>query len=100
MRSEHAPEVYGKMCFLASLVKLSPKPQQTPLEYCSELALVFPLQADALDNIAQAYIESRFSNRKELGQLQKGRLQKSWLRVYPVLLKRLFHLKTQSGSYS
>ncbi len=93
VRPGDASEVYGKMCFLASLVKLSPRPQQTPLEYCANLASVFPLQAEALDNIVQAYVESRFSPRKELGQLRKGRLQKSWRGVYPVLLKRLFHMR-------
>jgi len=93
MRPGDAPEVYGKMCFLASLVKLGPEPQQTPLEYCVKLASAFPLQAEALDNIVHAYVESRFSPRKELGQLQKGMLQKSWREVYPVFFKRLFHLR-------
>ncbi len=90
---DNASEVYGKMCFLASLVKLKPKPPQTPLEYCSELTSVFPLQAEALDNITQAYIENRFSRRKELGLLEKGRLRESWRELYPVLLKRLFRIR-------
>ncbi|MFC1988205.1 DUF4129 domain-containing transglutaminase family protein, partial [Chloroflexota bacterium] len=92
VRSDYASEIYRKMCFLASLVRLSPKPQRTPLEYCAILTSVFPVQAEALDNIVQAYIESRFSRRRELGHWQRGRLQKSWNRVYPALLKRLFRL--------
>jgi len=99
-RPDLASEVYGKMCSLASLVRLSPKPQQTPLEYCAELASVFPLQTKALDDIVQAYIESRFSHRKELGRWQKWRLKESWRGVYPVLLKRLFHMRYQLWSKS
>ncbi len=93
VRPTNASEVYGKMCFFASLLRLGPKPQQTPLEYCARLTSVFPLQAKALDNIGQAYIERRFSQRKELDNWQRWRLQKSWREVYPVLLKRLFRIR-------
>lgn len=89
----YASDVYARMCFLASLLKLGPKLQQTPLEYCAKLASVFPPQAKAFDNIAQAYLESRFSPRKELALRQKEGLLNSWRDVYPLLLKRLFHMK-------
>ena len=85
--------IYARMCFLASLVKLQPEPQQTPMEYGTKLASAFPPQAEAFDNIVQAYQESRFSRRKELEPGQKQRLQKSWREVYNILLKRLFHIK-------
>ncbi|MFC1958667.1 DUF4129 domain-containing transglutaminase family protein [Chloroflexota bacterium] len=93
MRSDYASEIYRKMCFLASLLRLGPKPQQTPLEYCARLASAIPLQAEALDCIVQTYVESRFSHRKEVGSKQRWRLQKSWREVYPVLLKRLLHIR-------
>ena len=93
MRSDYASEVYGKMCSLASLVGLSPKPQQTPLEYYAKLTSVFPLQAEALDSIVQTYMERRYSSRKELGHWQRWRLRKAWREVYPVLLKCLFHIR-------
>ena len=86
---DYASEVYAKMCSLASLVKLSPKPQETPLEYGAKLASTFPLQAEAIDIIVQTYLESRFSRRKEPGLLQEGRLLKSRRDVYYALLKRL-----------
>lgn len=91
MRSDYASDIYRKMCFLASLVRLNPRPQQTPLEYGSRLTSIFPLQAEAFDCIVQTYIERRFSHRRELDHWQRGRLRKSWHEVYPVLLKRLFH---------
>ncbi|MDP2731376.1 MAG: transglutaminase domain-containing protein [Dehalococcoidales bacterium] len=82
--------MYGRLCFLASLIKLRPEPEQTPLEYGAKLASAFPQQAEALDTIVQAYVESRFSRRKKPGIYQRVQLQKSWRRLYPTLLKRLF----------
>ncbi len=89
---DYAFQVYARMCFFASLLKLRPKPQQTPLEYCSQLAVAFPLKAGALDNITRAYLESRFSQRKGLELEQRKALLKSWRDVYPILLKRLFRI--------
>ncbi len=89
---DYASNIYGRMCFLASLIKLRPQPYQTPLEYGARLVSVFPLQAEALDSIVRVYVESRFSPRKELGLFQRWMLQKSWREVYPALLKRLFHM--------
>ena len=85
--------VYARMCFLASLVKLRPELQQTPMEYGARLAVAFPQQAEAFDNIVQIYQESRFSRRKGLEPRQRQRLQKSWGEVYNILLKRIFHIK-------
>ena len=90
---DYASKVYGKMCFLASLARLGPGLQQTPVEYCIALTSVFPWQAEDLNNIAQAYVESRFSRRKELESMQKGRLYQSWCRVYPIILKHLFRMR-------
>lgn len=88
-----AHEVYSEMCFLASLMRLKPEPQQTPLEYCSELTSVFPLQTEAIDNIVQTYLENRFSRRKILMHLQRRKLQDAWHEVYPAFLRRLFRPK-------
>lgn len=93
VRSDYASEVYRKMCFLASLVRLSPRPQQTPWEYYARLTSVFPQQAESFDCIVQTYVERRFSRGKELDIWQKGRLRKSWNSVYPTLLKCLFHIR-------
>ncbi len=87
-----APEVYARMCFLASLIKSGPRPPETPLEYCTRLALVLPAQAEAIDHIAQAYVESRFSSRKKLFLPQQVSLQRCWHDVYRALLKRLLRL--------
>ncbi len=93
---DYASETYRKMCFLTSRMRLSPRPQQTPLEYRDRLTSAFPLQAEALGDIFQAYIERQFSGRKELGPMQSGTLQKSWHLVYPVLLRHLFQIKGRS----
>lgn len=84
-----ATEVYAKMSFLASLIQAGPNPEETPLEYCARLALMLPQRAEVIDTIAQAYVATRFSPRKELEMYQRGKLRKSWQRLYGVLLKRL-----------
>lgn len=91
-RAEQASDVYAKMCSLASWIKAGPNPQETPFEYGNRLALVLPVQAEAIGAITQVYAESQFSQRKEVGKLQKGRLGQSWHDVYRALLKRVLRL--------
>ncbi|MBI4187723.1 MAG: transglutaminase domain-containing protein [Chloroflexi bacterium] len=90
--ADNAFNVYARMSWLASLVKSGPDPHETPLEYRTRLTAVIPAQAQAIDDIAQAYIQSRFSPRKTLFLLQEIKLQQSWRDVYRALLKRLLHL--------
>ncbi len=92
-RAEVASEVYYKMCRLASLINSRPNAYETPLEYCTRLAYAIPRQAEAIGNIAQAYIECQFSQRKTLEVMQKVTLRQSWHTVYRALLKRMLRLK-------
>ena len=87
------PDVYRKLCRVAGFVGLGPKSQQTPLEYCTEMVSVIPAHAEAVEHIFGAYVESRYSSRKQLDRLESYRLLRSWREVYPALLKRLFRLK-------
>jgi hypothetical protein len=93
LRPHYASKVYREMCFFASLVGLSPKPQQTPLEYGARLASVFPTQAEAFGNIVQTYVESRYSSQKELGRWEGYRLGRSWREARKRLIKRRFGLR-------
>ena len=88
---EHlASRAYSRMFRLASIVGLEPKAQQTPQEFANELAIEFPGQAAALDDIVRIYAENQFS-------LRKGRLDpedevvvlKARHGVYMSLLQRL-----------
>lgn len=88
----YASNLYRRMCFLASLVNLKPEPHQTPLEYYTVLASEFPLKARAFDNIVQHYMLTKFSRRKGLTFFQTRSLKRSWREIYPVLIKRFFHL--------
>jgi transglutaminase-like putative cysteine protease len=87
-----ATQVYAKMCSMASLMRARPQPSETPLEYCRRLAAVLPLQAEAIGTIAQAYVEARFSPRKEEGVYEIGRLRLSWRKIFGALLKRVLRL--------
>jgi transglutaminase-like putative cysteine protease len=96
-RINNPADAYRKMSRLAALGKIGPVLHETPLEYCARLALALPLQAEAIDAIAQAYVETRFSSRKELSRLQKGRLQKTWVELVPSLVRRMPRLRTRPG---
>ena len=96
-RVNNAVEAYSKMCSLAALGKWGPAAYETPLEYGARMALALPAQAQAINNISQAYMDALYSQRKGLVQLGRGRLQKSWSEVYPSLLKHLIRLRGHAG---
>ncbi len=96
-RIDNPADAYRKMSRLAALGKMGPVMHETPLEYCARLALALPLQAEAIDAIARAYVETQFSFRKELSRLQKGRLQKTWVELVPSLVRRMPRLRTRPG---
>lgn len=89
IRTDNASRVYDKMCALATMVKLGPKPQQTPLEYTTELSSRFPSQASDIDDIARTYVENRFGRRGRLGLFEEAKLLKARRAVYDTLLKQL-----------
>lgn len=81
---------YEKLCQLGSMLKLGPKPQQTPLEYAAVLAAEFPDQAKELQDITQAYLEKRFGRRAgTLDLFDEARLLKARCSMFEKLLKRL-----------
>jgi hypothetical protein len=88
-----AKAIYSRMCFLSSLAKLGPQPQQTALEYGSRLGSVFPQQTEAIANIVQSYTLTRYSRDKTLGAIGKRRVQQSWHQLRLSLFKRLFRIK-------
>ncbi len=95
-RVDNPADVYNRMCYLASLSKSGPRPEETPLEYSGRLAQVIPSQAQAVSTVAQAYVETQFGPRRELTELQKARMQKSWVGLCPFLVKRLLSLRRRS----
>ncbi|MBI2850945.1 MAG: transglutaminase domain-containing protein [Chloroflexi bacterium] len=92
-KPDYSSKIYRQMCFFASLVGMSPRPQQTPLEYGAKLASAFPLQAEAFGNIVQTYVESQYSADKKLGRWEGYRLQRSWREARRRLIRRRLHLR-------
>ncbi len=89
-RAAIASRTYANMCKLAAMVKLGPRPQQTPLEFAAALATVFPQESKALDRIVRAYLENRFGRREgKLGLFEEAEILKARCRVYDALLQRL-----------
>ncbi|MFH1639850.1 MAG: transglutaminase domain-containing protein [Chloroflexota bacterium] len=87
---DYGSEVYTKMCFLASCVRLRPKEQQTPLEYGAMLTEVFPPQAESIRSIIQTYQASRYGRKNNPPAEHEAQLERSWKNVYTALLRRLF----------
>jgi len=90
---ENASEAYTRMCFLASLGQAGPMAQETPLEFGTRLALAVPAQSNNISDVVQAYMNSQYSSRKELGETEKTALQKSWVKLCPFLLKQALRSK-------
>lgn len=89
-REALAYTTYTKLCRLASMARLSPRPQQTPLEFAAELEAAFPEEADALDNIVQIYQENRFGHREgKLELYQEAQFLKARRLVYNLLLRQM-----------
>jgi transglutaminase-like putative cysteine protease len=81
---------YEKLCRLGALVKLGPRPHQTPLEYTAGLTAEFPSQAKDLEKITRAYVENRFGRRRERpGLFEEAELLKARCGAFDALLGRL-----------
>jgi hypothetical protein len=89
-RSELASATYKKLCRLGAIIKLSPRPQQTPLEYATVLAAEFPEQADELQEITRAYLERKFGRREgKLDLYNEARLLKARRSVFKKIMSRM-----------
>jgi transglutaminase-like putative cysteine protease len=84
-----ASEVYERLVYLASLARLHPEPQQTPLEYVARLSTEMPENSGDLNTIARYYINSCFNRQHDLEMSQEGEILKSRVGVFKSLIKRL-----------
>jgi hypothetical protein len=81
---------YDKLCRLAAMARLSPRPQQTPLEFAVELKAALPEEAEAIDNLTSAYQENRFGHREGKPELyQEAQILKARHTIYDKLLRRV-----------
>jgi hypothetical protein len=81
---------YEKLCRLGAMVKMGPRPQQTPMEYAAELTAEFPSQAKDLARITRAYVENRFGRRRERPELfEEAEILKARCSAFGALLQRL-----------
>jgi hypothetical protein len=72
------------------MVKLGPRPHQTPAEYAAELSAEFPSQAKDLEMITQVYVENRFGRRTERpGLFEEAEILKARCSAFGALLSRL-----------
>jgi transglutaminase-like putative cysteine protease len=89
-RSELASVTYKKLCHLGAMVKIGPRPQQTPREYAAVLAAEFPERSEELEEITRAYMERQFGGRKgKLDLFNEAKLLKARIRLFGNITDRL-----------
>ncbi|MBI2848271.1 MAG: transglutaminase domain-containing protein [Chloroflexi bacterium] len=92
-RTGDASYIYAKMCSLASQSGAGPMQAETPTEYSARLISAFPEQSHIIGDITGVYVSSRFGPRKDLDSAQRVKIEKSWVQLYPALLKRILRLQ-------
>ena len=89
-REHLAASAYSNLCQLAAILRVSPEPQQTPLEFSSRLASVIPEQSKELDYIVRAHLVKRFGPDKgKCGLYEEAEILKARVSVYDALLRRM-----------
>jgi hypothetical protein len=89
-RADLAFETYKKLCQLGMMIKIGPRPQQTPLEYSAVLVEEFPERAGEIQEITQAYLERQFGGKKgKLDIFNEARLLKARRNLFDKLMTRL-----------
>jgi transglutaminase-like putative cysteine protease len=89
-RSDLASETYRKMCQISAMMKIGPRPQQTPLEYATVLAAEFPERTTEIREITQAYLEREFGGREgKLDLFNEARLLQARRSLFSKLISRL-----------
>ncbi|MFA5308687.1 MAG: transglutaminase domain-containing protein [Dehalococcoidales bacterium] len=87
-RRSLAYHTYAKLCRLAAMAGIYPRPQQTPLEFAAALQQALPEEADAIDGLVRAYQENRYGRREgKPGLYEEALLLKSRHLVYDKLLR-------------
>jgi transglutaminase-like putative cysteine protease len=89
-RSDLASETYKKMCQMGAMMKIGPRPQQTPLEYATVLVTEFPERDKEIREITRAYLERQFGGREgKLDLFNEARLLKARRNLFDKLMSRL-----------
>jgi transglutaminase-like putative cysteine protease len=89
-RSDLARDTYRKVCRMGAMMKIGPRPQQTPLEYTAVLAAEFPEQAKEIQEITRAYLERQYGGREGKPDLfNEARLLKARRSLFDKLMSRL-----------
>lgn len=92
-RVKTAAEAYNLMCYLANRGSSGPHDYETPLEFSQRLSRYVPWQDEAINTIAVSYLIVRYSPRKELGELDRIKMQKAWVQLCPSLLRHMLRLR-------
>jgi len=88
-RNAIAYGTYDNMCRLAAMVGLTPKPQQTPLEFTTVLVEALPQNVESLQYITRVYMENRFGGREsKLDFAEEAEILKARHIVYNALIQR------------
>lgn len=94
-RRDYISELYARLYFVASLIGVTPHPQQTPLEFSEKLVRLLPAYRDSVQSITNTYVESRYGRKMKLTLLEKDKLRRCWRSLlFGIVKHRFFRVKT------
>lgn len=95
-RLNFAGQTYEKMCRLAYLARLGPRPRQTPTEYAQTLAMALPIARGNIQEISQGYVRSVYGQ-KEFSPQEVQRLKAAWNDLRWKLIPRVLRWREKRG---
>ena len=95
-RLSFAGQTYEKMCRLAYLARLGPRPRQTPSEYAQTLAMALPVARGNIQEISQGYVRSVYGQ-KEFSPQEVQRLKAAWNDLRWKLIPRVLRWREKRG---
>ena len=90
-------QTYEKMCRLAYLARLGPRPRQTPSEYARTLAMAIPVARANIQEISQDYVRSVYGQR-EFSREEVQRLRAAWNDLRWKLIPRVLRWREKPGA--
>lgn len=88
---DYPSQLWEKTIRLASLLRVGPRPSQTPTEYSQSLRRTLP-GTEGVDQVATSYLRSRYG-RRDPDETEREQLDKAWRPLRNRLIKKVFRMK-------
>lgn len=88
-----AAQAYERMCLLARRAKSPPYDYETPSEFGQRLAASLPSRKEDIGIITGLYMNTRYSPRRQIREIDQARMQTAWVRLNRDLIQYMLRLK-------